>query len=154
MRREDLARWLSVQLPEEERLGYLDHGAGPDQAVYLQACLEYPRVGHLAEPRVTFRAHGGNLSWRRDIALAYARLLADFYLAHAAALPLDRARIPAKLAFRLHALGEEAASARLRDGLGPLGRLMYAKEALFEWRRSVRRRAHELRAQRPRPPST
>jgi glycosyltransferase involved in cell wall biosynthesis len=138
MRREDLVRWLSTELPDAEALDYLRHGAGPDQAVYLEGCLAYPRFGHLAEPQVCFLAHGGNLSWRRDVAVGYARGLAHFYETNEAKLPLDRPRVAAKLAWRLHALGEEGASARLQAKLGLVGRALYAKEAFFAWRRGLK----------------
>lgn len=138
-RRADLARWLSLALPGEERLGYLRHGAGPDQAVYLQAALEYPRLGHLAEPLVCFSAHGGNLTWRPDVELGYASVLAHFYEAHAARMPFGRARVPAKLASRLIELGAVDEGRRLRNRLGPLGWVMYAKEARNRRRRARRR---------------
>lgn len=140
MRRDDLTRWLSAELPDAEALGYLRHGAGPDQAVYLEACLAYPRFGHLAEPQVCFLAHGGNLTWRREVAVGYARALTHFYERHAAALPLDHARVAAKLAWRLHALGEDGASGRLKGRLGLRGRALYAKEAFFAWRRGLKGR--------------
>lgn len=138
-RRADLLRWLSLSLPDEERFGYLRHGAGPDQAVYLQAALEYPRLGHLAEPLVCFSAHGGNLTWRPDVELGYASVLAHFYEAHAGRMPFGRARVPAKLASRLIELGAVAEGRRLRDRLGPLGWAMYAKEARNRRRRARRR---------------
>jgi glycosyltransferase involved in cell wall biosynthesis len=122
LRRDDLVRFLAVELPAPERRGWLAHGAGPDVSVYLQACLAYPRFAHLATPRVFFLSHGANLSWRPEVSRAYAVALAHFLPSVEARLGrLDRGRV--RLAARLSASGEEELAGRMADGLGLLGRL-------------------------------
>jgi glycosyltransferase involved in cell wall biosynthesis len=127
LRREDLVRFLAHELPDPERFGWRAHGAGPDVAVYLQACLAYPRYAHLARPRVYFLSHGGNLSHRPDVARAYAVALALFLeAAEGRTGRLEAAR--ARLAGRLRAFGEDALAARLSAGLGLVGRLRAMNE--------------------------
>jgi glycosyltransferase involved in cell wall biosynthesis len=77
-RRADLARWLAVDLEDAAAFGFMRHGAGPDVWVYLQACREYPVLGHVAAPLVNFYSHGGNLSYSADTRAAYAAALVQF----------------------------------------------------------------------------
>jgi glycosyltransferase involved in cell wall biosynthesis len=77
-RREDLVRWLSVRLEDEEAFGFMRHGAGPDVWVYLQACREYPAVAHVPQPLVNFFSHGQNLSFTENTRPAYAAALVQF----------------------------------------------------------------------------
>lgn len=142
LRREDLARFLALDLPEPERHGWAAHGAGPDVAVYLQACLAYPRFAHLATPRVLFLSHGENLSWRPEVSRAYAVALAHFLVPVEARLGRqDHAR--ARLAGRLSAAGAEDLAREASRGLGLIGRLRALNQ-----RRLARRAA--ARAARPR----
>ncbi len=122
LRRDDLVRFLALELPGPERRGWYAHGAGPDVAVYLQAALAYPRFAHLATPRVSFLSHGANLSWRPDVARAYAVALAHFLpLVEARVGRLRRARV--RLGARLAATGEDELARAMADGLGLVGRL-------------------------------
>lgn len=136
MRRRDLARWLSRSFANEGALGYMKHGAGPDVAVYVQACLDYPRFGHLVEPRVNFLAHATNLSWRKDVALAYPLALRELYDDAPERFSLDEQRVRAVLAVRLRSSAYRWESLRklgLR-GWAALGGLAGAALARRVWR--------------------
>ncbi len=121
-RTEDLVRFLALELPDPARYRWPAHGAGPDLAVYLQACLAYPRFAHLATPRVFFLSHASNLSWRPEVSRASAVALAHFLpLAEARVGRLEGARV--RLAARLSAGGEEELGRKMADGVGLVGRL-------------------------------
>jgi len=138
-RRDELVRWLALELPDPERYRWLDHGAGPDVSVYLQACLAYERFGHLAEPRVYFLSHGSNLSWRPEVNRAYAVALARVF-EDAATRMTSSSRPRAQLAARLSSMGEEELARRIARGLGLAGRLrMFQEKRLFA--RAARRAA-------------
>jgi glycosyltransferase involved in cell wall biosynthesis len=77
-RRSDLARWLERPLQDDAAFGFTAHGAGPDLWVFLQACDEYPLVGHEPAPLVCFLDHGGNLSTKPGIRRAYAASVFQF----------------------------------------------------------------------------
>lgn len=70
-RRGDLLRSLSVTLTDTAGLGFLNHGAGPDAKVYLDACARYRSFAHIRDPLVSFAAHGDNLSSRPEIRASY-----------------------------------------------------------------------------------
>jgi glycosyltransferase involved in cell wall biosynthesis len=126
-RRDDLQRFLALELPDADRYGFSRHGAGPDVAVYLQACLAYQAFAHLSRPLVSFLSHGGNLSWRPDVGRAYAVALAAF-LDEAERRMGRSAKARAQLAARLSSFGEEDLARRVAARLGLVGRLHLAHE--------------------------
>jgi glycosyltransferase involved in cell wall biosynthesis len=134
----ELSRWLSADLPGGETYRWLAHGAGPDVLVYLQACLERPRFVHLAEPRVFFLSHDGNLTWRPEVGRAYAVALAEFLARAAPRLGLAAELARAKLVDRLHAVGEAERSRELERRLGLIGRLSLRRERQLAARASIR----------------
>ncbi len=140
LRRDDLVHFLGLELPEPERRGWYDHGAGPDVSIYLQACLAYARFAHLAAPRVSFLSHGANLSWRPDVARGYAVALAHFLPAAEARLGrFDRARV--KLSARLSAAGEPELGRSLARGLGVVDRLRLLNQRRLAAREAARAQA-------------
>lgn len=79
MRRTDITRWLGYQFTHEGSNNFLVHGAGPDVALYVQACAEYPRLGHSPRPLVNFLAHSSNLSGRSEVRAAYGIAIYELF---------------------------------------------------------------------------
>jgi glycosyltransferase involved in cell wall biosynthesis len=77
MRTADLERWLAPW-PAAPTL-FDETGAGPDVLIYLRACREYPRFGHIREPMVNFRSHDRNISHVAPVLTAYNYVLKSFY---------------------------------------------------------------------------
>jgi glycosyltransferase involved in cell wall biosynthesis len=101
MRTRDLRRWLDLEFANDEAFGYARHGAGPDVALYVQACLEYESFAHIRQPLVCFLAHEANLSWAAGVSDAYAAALYELYLGNRGRMRLDRARVDGVLAYRM-----------------------------------------------------
>ncbi len=126
MRAGDLRRWLSVELPDEARHGWLRHGAGPDLWIWLQACRDYPRLSHVAEPLVDFLDHAGNLSKGTEARAAYAVALLAFWEAFPGVAGLPEAELQAALWRQLRG---NPARARVRSRLGAAGWWAVATQA-------------------------
>lgn len=105
-RRLDMLRWLSAPL-EPKELGFLKHGAGPDVAIYLQGCVDYPRFGHVPDPLVNFSSHGGNLTGAPNVAVAYGAVFHRFARAHAGRVDVARAAAKAWWLTRRHEYRKE-----------------------------------------------
>ncbi|MBT9168243.1 MAG: Chondroitin synthase [Syntrophomonadaceae bacterium] len=71
-RHSDLISALSVRLPDDYRVGYLQHGAGPDLLVYLLTSTRYESFAYVDKPLVNFQRHAKNLSRNKTVNLAYA----------------------------------------------------------------------------------
>ncbi len=100
MRTRDLARWLKTDLPDRTGVGFARHGAGPDLHLYLQACVEYPSFGYVADPQVFLLSHESNLSKTSGARSGYAMALKEFFESHRLA-QLSEARVQAGLWWRL-----------------------------------------------------
>jgi glycosyltransferase involved in cell wall biosynthesis len=100
-RRKDLERWLSYAFADAEAKRFLSHGAGPDVAIFVQACVMYPNFGHIAKARVNFLAHASNLSWGGGIAESYAIALRELYAALPVHVKLNDSRVRAVSYLRL-----------------------------------------------------
>ncbi|MBT8582090.1 glycosyltransferase family 2 protein [Polynucleobacter paneuropaeus] len=71
-RRKDLLE--SLESPNEDymKVGYENHGAGPDQKIYFDTLIKYDSFGYVNSPLVIFRSHKSNLSKKKEVNLAYA----------------------------------------------------------------------------------
>ncbi len=58
----DLKENISVDIASEKYTDFLDHGAGPDQLLYLLTAYQHPLVGYIDEPLSFFRSHSGSIT--------------------------------------------------------------------------------------------
>lgn len=78
-RRADLKAALDHQIDDPWNMRYLDHGAGPDLWIYLQACIKYEYFAYRRTPAVNFRARADALSARSITRAAYIVASLTFY---------------------------------------------------------------------------
>jgi hypothetical protein len=70
-RRDDVVRSLSTIVDDPHGLGYMQHGAGPDLQIYLDACANYAYFAHSQRALVAFEQHDSNLTHRPSVRASY-----------------------------------------------------------------------------------